>query len=286
MPRRQVACVKYRPVAGQAPLALLEEHNLLQQLLKRSIGVEAENNVLDTALKWVRPEDAYGYFKIVAKLFGPSNHPKSSLSMTNLGWVNIEDKTQPRSWPDFANCEADPVKCIGIIPFMSGEVITMESLHTIPGSSYPPFVHEAIHDIKSLLWVLVCLCLIQSGPGIKTRHEELDKNSPLFDPKLQDLIPHLFEGSQKEIETTKRGLHRTWTSFEEQVIMHFHPYFDPLKPLVLKWWNTVILGYRYCADKFYNIHSHILCLINKTIDHIKTIPDNDKAKQAELDHRK
>ncbi|KAG6881628.1 hypothetical protein C0993_000731 [Termitomyces sp. T159_Od127] len=162
----------------------------------------------------------------------------------------------------------------------------MESLHNIAGSSYPPFVHDAIHDVESLLWVLVRLCLIRNGPGINTRREELDKNSPLFVPKLQHLILRLFKGSVEEIETAKTDLHSQWLSFEEKVIVHFHPYFDPLKPLVLRWWNTLIIGYRYRADKFYNIHSHILRIIDDAIDRIKTVPDDYEAKQAELDRRK
>ncbi|KAG6898711.1 hypothetical protein C0993_004921, partial [Termitomyces sp. T159_Od127] len=57
-------------------------------------------------------------------------------------------------------------------------------------------------------------------------------------------------------------------------------------PLVLRWWITLIIGYIYYADEFYNILSHILCNIDEAIDRIKTIPDDNKAKQAKLNCRK
>ena len=171
---------------------------------------------------------------------------------------------------------------------MSGDVINTQFLHEPTGmKETPPFVHEAIHDVESLLWVLVRLCLTRKGPGLNMRrNEELDEKSLKSNPQLRDLVTHLFDGEPEVLMKKKADLHLHWTSFEENIIVHFHPYFNPLKPFVLQWWNTLILGYKHHADEFYNIHDHILRIIDEAIDHVKNIPDDEKAKEAELERRR
>ncbi|KAG6863076.1 hypothetical protein C0993_000298, partial [Termitomyces sp. T159_Od127] len=133
---------------------------------------------------------------------------------------------------------------------MSGDVINRKVLHKPVGmGEKPPFVHEAIHDVESLLWVIVRLCLTHKGPGLNMRRdEELDEDSLKCNHKLRDLVIRLFDGEQEVLKETKMDLHDHWQSFREKVIVHFHPYFNPLKPFVLRWWNTLILGYEYRAD--------------------------------------
>ncbi|KAG6862775.1 hypothetical protein C0993_001559 [Termitomyces sp. T159_Od127] len=171
---------------------------------------------------------------------------------------------------------------------MSGEVINRAVLHDPAGmDERPPFVHEAIHDVESLLWVVVRLCLTRKGPGLNMRRdEELDEGSLKCNHKLRDLIIRLFDGEQEVLKKTKMDLHSHWKSFNDQVIVYFHPYFDPLKPFVLRWWNTLILGYKYRADEYYHIHDHILGIIDEAIECVKTIPDDEQARKAELKRRR
>ncbi|KAG6859222.1 hypothetical protein C0991_001088, partial [Blastosporella zonata] len=72
---------------------------------------------------------------------------------------------------------------------MSSEVIAQEYLFTPPGGrTTPKFVHEAIHDMESLFWVLIHTCITRKGPGIKQRRaKDLDPESPR-DPHLYDTV--------------------------------------------------------------------------------------------------
>ncbi|KAG6880486.1 hypothetical protein C0995_006516, partial [Termitomyces sp. Mi166 len=150
----------------------------------------------------------------------------------------------------------------GTLPYMSGDVIARKTLHIPPGfKSPPPFVHQAIHDVESLFWVLVNLCLTRKGPGAEMRREELDNDSPSH-TRLREIVDELFESKNDEtLKEAKKSRHEQWELFGDEVVAYFHPYFEPLKPYVLKWWNTLILGYRFRGEEFYNIHNHILRIL-------------------------
>ncbi|KAG5348961.1 hypothetical protein C0989_006877 [Termitomyces sp. Mn162] len=172
---------------------------------------------------------------------------------------------------------------------MAGDVINAQSLHSPAGrTKKPKFVHEAIHDVESLLWVLVRLCITRKGPGINMRREdELDKKSPSYNKDLREAVVALFEGADEVLKKKKSSLHGDWESFEGEVIAHFHPYFEPLKPYVRRWWTTLILGYKYRAEEFYDIHDHIIRILDEAIQEIgKTVSEDDEATKAEINRRK
>ncbi|KAG6871966.1 hypothetical protein C0995_014424, partial [Termitomyces sp. Mi166 len=252
-----------------------------------SLDREVDDEVLDRALKWLfDPGGAAKYIRGVANSNGLSNDASENpLRLSDLGWDKNDEVDK---WPDFTDREHGPT---GTLPYMSGDVIAGRCLHVPAGfDEAPDFVHEAIHDVESLLWVLVCLCLTRKGPGLgMRREEELDKESPVYNEELRCIVKKLFEGPDEELEETKISLHHQWTSFEEEVVVHFHPYFKPLKPYVLKWWNTLILGYRFRGEEFYNIHDYILRILNEAIDKIgnsATEDGEDTLAQVEIARRK
>ncbi|KAG6858254.1 hypothetical protein C0995_001359, partial [Termitomyces sp. Mi166 len=125
---------------------------------------QVDNEVLDRALKWVfEPGHAAKYIRDVADFTGLGNDASEKpLCLSDLGW---DEKDGVDKWPDFANRKHGPGERTGTLPYMSGDVIARETLHTPPGfDEAPPFVHEAIHDVESLFWVLVNLCLTRKGP--------------------------------------------------------------------------------------------------------------------------
>ncbi|KAG6874449.1 hypothetical protein C0993_000510 [Termitomyces sp. T159_Od127] len=121
------------------------------------------------------------------------------------------------------------------------------------------------------------------------RREELDQSSPSYDHQINEIVDRLFEGSDDKVKENKVELilNPDPAFFEKRVVVHFHPYFEPLKPYVRQWWATLLLGYRYRGEEFYNIHDHILRILDKAIIKISqdTVED-DQAKQAELDRRR
>ncbi|KAG6821865.1 hypothetical protein H0H92_000439, partial [Tricholoma furcatifolium] len=67
----------------------------------------------------------------------------------------------------------------GTFPFMSADVIEGDSIFTPIGyDSAPTFTHQAIHDMESLFWVLVYLCMTRKGPGMGMRRDELNVTNP------------------------------------------------------------------------------------------------------------
>ncbi|KAG6886785.1 hypothetical protein C0995_004755, partial [Termitomyces sp. Mi166 len=247
---------------------------------------EVDNEVLDRALKWLfNSGDAADYIEYVAKLTGLSNNASENpLRLSDLGWVKNDGVDK---WPDFTNCEHGPT---GTLPYMGGDVIAGRFIR-VPAGFYqaPKFMHEAIHDVESLLWVLVYLCLTRKGPGAEMRREELDKESPSHEG-LRKIVDDLFESDNSEtLKEAKISRHERSQLFGEEVVAYFHPYFEPLKPYVLKWWNTLILGYRFRGEEFYNIHDYILRILNEAIDKIgnsATEDGEDTLAQVEIARRK
>ncbi|KAG6804980.1 hypothetical protein H0H92_001331, partial [Tricholoma furcatifolium] len=152
----------------------------------------------------------------------------------------------------------------GTLPFMSAEVIQGTSLITPVGfEKAPPFTHQAIHDMESLFWVFVYLCMTRKGPGMDMRRDELNGTNP--DDDLSGALVRCFDGDKGKLLDTKGDLLRGSALIEDEVIKYFHPYFHSLKPLARKWWGILNLGYRYRAKEFYNIHAYLIRTINEAV---------------------
>ncbi|KAG6824313.1 hypothetical protein H0H92_007241 [Tricholoma furcatifolium] len=95
----------------------------------------------------------------------------------------------------------------GTLPFMSAEVIQGSSLITPVGFDVaPPFTHQAIHDMESLFWVLVYLCMTRKGPGTGMRRDELNVTNP--DVDLSRALIQYFDGNKHALLSEKGDLLR------------------------------------------------------------------------------
>lgn len=47
--------------------------------------------------------------------------------------------------------------------------------------------------------------------------------------------------------------------------MGFREYFDPLKPMLRRWWDVLVLGYTFRAYEHYRIHSFVVEIIQDTL---------------------
>ncbi|KNZ73119.1 hypothetical protein J132_01198 [Termitomyces sp. J132] len=255
-----------KPISSEI-VNLDRKRNGLQSILWDNLEKEADVDVLDRALKWLnRSSDAAHYIEDAVKFTGlvGNNASEDPLSVTDLGWDNI-----------------------GTLPYMSAEVIAEQFLFTLDGSrTRTHFMHEAIHNVESLLWVLVRLCLTRKGPGLNMEREELDNHAPTFNSQLKDAVVCLFEGTPEVMKERKMQLvtdRNPRSAFEEKVVAHFHPYFEPLKPYVRRWWATLILGYKYHGEEFHDIHDHIIRILDEAIKMIsQTVTEDEKAKKAAM----
>ncbi|KAG6829042.1 hypothetical protein H0H92_005873, partial [Tricholoma furcatifolium] len=152
----------------------------------------------------------------------------------------------------------------GTLPFMSAEVIQGSSLIIPVGyHSAPTFTHQAIHDMESLFWVLVYLCMARKGPGMGMRRHELDVTN--LDVDISRALIQYFDGNKHALLSEKGNLLRRPQLIEEEIFKYFHSYFYSLKPLARKWWGILNLGYRYRAKEFYNIHAYLIRTINEAV---------------------
>ncbi|KAG6826511.1 hypothetical protein H0H92_015523 [Tricholoma furcatifolium] len=166
--------------------------------------------------------------------------------------------TRPLSMDDLHWTEA------GTLPSMSAEVIKGKSIIRPFGyKSTPTFTHQAIHDMESLFWVLIFLCMTRKGPGMGMRRDELNVTN--LDINLSRAVNQYFDGDETAVLSGKEDLLGQLELIEEEIIKYFHPYFDGLKPLVRNWWNILTLAYNYRAKEFYNIHAYLLRIIDKAI---------------------
>jgi len=108
--------------------------------------------------------------------------------------------------------------------------------------------------MESFFWVLLYICLTRCGPG-GHRRQELSRGWPLDDPQCRQLamaVWNYFDADKSVLTKEKRQLFLEPQRFEESILPLIHPYFKPLKSLILTWWNILVRGFNdtyTCRDK-------------------------------------
>ena len=128
--------------------------------------------------------------------------------------------------------------------------------------------HDAIHDIESLFWVIVYLALIRKGPGEDAVRDELIQ----VGTPVTNLVIGLFHANG--LFERKADVIFMSMQLEREILPHFHPFFEPLKPMVLAIRRKLALGYRFRAYEYHNIVEYILAILNKTLDDFTKHPPN------------
>ncbi|KAG6851754.1 hypothetical protein C0991_006443 [Blastosporella zonata] len=230
----------------------------LVRMLLEDKKKDVDDDVISNALTWIKDTAAASLY-IVATVNGLVKPATSPLSKAALGWDHGDDET--KEWPDFDDRLARPNERTGTLPYMSGEVIAHECLFILPGESEArKFVHEAIHDMESLFWVLIHTCITRKGPGIDQKRAEDLKSTD----SLRETVVKYFDAPREgTLEDSKRDLLLRPSTFTTSILNHFHPRYDCLKDLAQKWLDILILGYKYRGDEFYNIHSHIVRILEE-----------------------
>ncbi|THU97745.1 hypothetical protein K435DRAFT_965275 [Dendrothele bispora CBS 962.96] len=132
----------------------------------------------------------------------------------------------------------------GTVPYMSHEFLARQ---------IEPPPHTAVHDMESIFWVLLYLCLTREGPGGKLR-TALRKDSATQvagspDAKIGHLVYCFFDAERPVLELNKKELFKTPSSFEAHVIPSIHPYFEPLIPLLRAWFRILRVAFDPHLDK-------------------------------------
>ncbi|KAF9479360.1 hypothetical protein BDN70DRAFT_878848 [Pholiota conissans] len=189
----------------------------------------------------------------------------------------------------------------GTPPFTSYEIMK-------PGSPYFPkaredtdsslVYHDGIHDVESFFWVLVHMCLTRAGPGGQRREEfcilpKTTTNNKVaaavsdIDERvkqLRNVVSCLFDNVDIMADEKKRAFTMPMLSFlfERHVIANFHPYFEPLKPLVLEWFSLLRLAHEFHGYEYHSIHDRVLMLFDNALRAMNPAQNLSAAGQKEL----
>ncbi|KAF5376690.1 hypothetical protein D9615_007849 [Tricholomella constricta] len=221
------------------------------------------------------------------------------LTAADLGW----DHCEGIRWPDFSDRKARKEERSGTLPFISVEVLQGATLRLDDEDDEDEdminaddvkltstFSHNFVHDMESFLWVLIYLCLTRSGPGIGMLREELNPSHEKYASRgeLAKAILKYFDDEELTLTNSKRSLFSNRKRvFETAIVRLFHPYFEPLKPLVRQWWATLKLAYGHHGNEYYHVHAHTLRLLEDTLSVLQTRTDlgQEAATTCELECR-
>lgn len=122
----------------------------------------------------------------------------------------------------------------------------------VPGQ---PVIHDAIHDLESLFYVLIGICTLFDGPFKQKSEEELaqcyDKYFNTYEPSVLKTI-----AIQSDL---------TWIPF---IVDNIHPYFKPIIPLLTALRSEIILPLYTGEDR--QFHRRSWCNHDTFIKHIIT----------------
>ncbi|KAJ8462901.1 hypothetical protein ONZ51_g10607 [Trametes cubensis] len=183
----------------------------------------------------------------------------------------------------------------GTPPFISPKILKLPQTVVVRWRDSPAFptstvVHDAIHDMESFFWVLLFFCITRGGPGGGRRKElegELDTVPAQVRDEVQQIrrINHcLFGGDMETIACNKAELFLHPEDFQEHVLPYVHPYFEPLKLMLRRWWDLLVLAYAFEGYEYHNIHALVIEILDEAASALASQAGVDS--QEAMDKRK
>lgn len=163
----------------------------------------------------------------------------------------------------------------GTLPFISIECLKVGYYNDDEDEEdRDDWFHDAVHDMESLFWVLMYICVTRRGPGTGMWRSELLPGSDVKDQQLSQLIFNNFDCKYEDtIQVNKLKLFGN-PELMENAIKKFHPYFQLLKPMMIQWWSLLRAAYKYRKIEYYTIHDQILGILDNTA--LKVPPESDE----------
>lgn len=87
--------------------------------------------------------------------------------------------------------------------------------------------------------------------------------------KIRHFVLCFFDGSTADITENKNLLFTYPNDMEDMIVPHFHPSFEPLKKIVLGWWDKLWIAYKYRIWPM--IHDQFLEELEKTLGEMEKL---------------
>ena len=165
--------------------------------------------------------------------------------------------------------------CKGAHPFRSVECL--KKSHVFPADfswfDHAPWFYDAVHDIESLFWVLMFICL--------TQRRCIGRDMLTEDSARESLYHHFYWDS-----TLRQYKEKLFSSFYPQhmrsVINKFHPYFKVLEPMIMRWSAMLRMAYRYRRIEYLTIHDQVASILDDQIGNLSNgEPDGRAERKSE-----
>jgi len=125
---------------------------------------------------------------------------------------------------------------------------------------------DAIHDLESILWVLVWLCITRGAPN--TRREELTRDPQTAEERLLHKALHtLFEDRMDNLANVKLLVLTNESESTRLILKHITPFCEPLRRLIRKFRALLIQEYK--KEDFEGIHGRFIGLLER---HCSLVP--------------
>ncbi|KAF9460294.1 hypothetical protein BDZ94DRAFT_1311668 [Collybia nuda] len=192
--------------------------------------------------------------------------------------IGLLDESQ--NLPKFIERASQRLQRDATLPYASAEILS--GLRMFDGGNRDFDVHGAVHDLEAFFWVIASLCITRCGTGGKCCEELKPGTLPTPETRQLSLISHCFfytENTTALINNKKKLF--TKDEFVEYVLPHVHPYFEPLKPLLVKWWKILRIAHRFPA--FETIHDWFLDALRETISILEQLPPETHPVSVDVD---
>ncbi|RDB16415.1 hypothetical protein Hypma_002772 [Hypsizygus marmoreus] len=211
------------------------------------------------------------------RYFGLTAPVNDTYSCADLRW-DKEDKDIPDFSDDAdekAHAWTRPELRHGTRPYMSYETLASAKhgfsyRYRDSSSPRPGFFHDSVHDMESFVWVIIEICLTRKGPGMNMLRDEFQQpDSTLDSPdatKLDDIYMRFFQADVQSITKARDKLLAEPKIMDDEIIPCFHPYFEPLKEMVLQLWHTLVLAYYFRAFEYHHIHMFFLDILSHVME--------------------
>jgi hypothetical protein len=125
--------------------------------------------------------------------------------------------------------------------------------------------HDAKHDIEAFFWVLTYICLTRKGPNGERRDELKtgSDDSPYARQVRRSYYAIFGSENAQDLIRNKTNLFFSKGDYRRFVVQNFHPYFYPLRELMVRWWKLLRLAHQ--EPVFETLHDWTLYLLDQCI---------------------